>query len=77
MISAWVRCPIFRPPGSAGDHAVMLAIGARKLVPHLKPAHDRIYEHSLKLGNARAQAAYGQHSSARFAASQPAAGDPP
>jgi hypothetical protein len=55
----------------------MLAIGARKLVPHLKPAHDRIYEHSLKLENAGAQAAYGQHSSARFAASQPAAGDPP
>jgi hypothetical protein len=36
--------------------------GAQKLVPTLQAAHERIYQHSLKLDDARAQAAYGQHS---------------
>jgi DNA-binding CsgD family transcriptional regulator len=36
--------------------------GAQKLVPTLQAAHERIYQHSLKLEDARAQAAYGQHS---------------
>jgi hypothetical protein len=36
---------------------------AQKLVPTLEAAHERIYQHSLKLEDARAQAVYGQHSS--------------
>jgi hypothetical protein len=36
--------------------------GAQKLVPTLEAARDRIHQHSLKLEDARAQAAYGQHS---------------
>jgi hypothetical protein len=32
-------------------------------VPTLAAAHERIYQHSLILEDARAQAAYGQHSS--------------
>jgi hypothetical protein len=36
--------------------------GAQKLVPTLAAAHERIYQHSLPLEDARAQAAYGQHS---------------
>jgi hypothetical protein len=35
---------------------------AQKLVPTLAAAHERIYQHSLPLEDARAQAAYGQHS---------------
>ncbi len=34
----------------------------QKLVPTLAAAHERIYQHSLPLEDARAQAAYGQHS---------------
>ena len=37
-------------------------IGAQKLVPTLEAAHQRIYQHSLKLEDGRAMAAYGQHS---------------
>jgi hypothetical protein len=36
--------------------------GAQMLVPTLAAAHERIYAHSLPLEDARAQAAYGQHS---------------
>ena len=36
--------------------------GRRKLVPTLAAAHERVYQHSLPLEDARAQAAYGQHS---------------
>lgn len=36
---------------------------ARQTVPTLEAAHERIYQHSLVLENARAIAAYGQHSS--------------
>ncbi len=46
-----------------GAASVIFAVGAQKLVPDLKAAHERIYTHSLPLEDARAQAAYGQHSS--------------
>jgi LUD domain len=46
-----------------GAANVILVVGAQKLVPTLETAHERIYQHSLKLEDARAQAAYGQHSS--------------
>jgi hypothetical protein len=45
-----------------GAANVLFVIGAQKLVPDLQAAHQRIYQHSLKLEDARAQAAYGQHS---------------
>jgi hypothetical protein len=45
-----------------GAANVIFAVGAHKLVPTLEAAHQRIYQHSLKLEDARAQAAYGQHS---------------
>jgi LUD domain len=45
-----------------GAANVIFAVGAQKLVPTLEAAHQRIYQHSLKLEDARAQAAYGQHS---------------
>jgi acyl-CoA hydrolase len=46
-----------------GAANVIFVVGAQKLVPTLADAHERIYQHSLKLEDARAQAAYGQHSS--------------
>jgi hypothetical protein len=46
-----------------GAANVIFVIGAQKLVPTLEAAHERIYEHSLKLEDARAIAAYGQNSS--------------
>jgi acyl-CoA hydrolase len=46
-----------------GAANVIFVIGAQKLVPTLEEAHQRIYQRSLKLEDARAQAAYGQHSS--------------
>ena len=45
-----------------GAASVIFVAGAHKLVPALEAAHQRIYQHSLKLEDARAQAAYGQHS---------------
>jgi acyl-CoA hydrolase len=45
-----------------GAAKVILVVGAQKLVPTLEAAHQRIYQHSLPLEDARAQAAYGQHS---------------
>jgi acyl-CoA hydrolase len=45
-----------------GAANVILVVGTQKLVPSLEAAHERIYQHSLKLEDARAQAAYGQHS---------------
>jgi acyl-CoA hydrolase len=45
-----------------GAANVIFVVGAHKLVPTLEAAHQRIYTHSLKLEDARAQAAYGQHS---------------
>ena len=46
-----------------GAANVIFVVGAQKLVPTLEAAHERIYQHSLKLEDARAYAAYGQHSS--------------
>jgi acyl-CoA hydrolase len=46
-----------------GAASVIFVVGAQKLVPTLEAAHERIYQHSLKLEDARAYAAYGQHSS--------------
>jgi len=45
-----------------GAANVILIIGAQKIVATLEAARERIYQHSLKLEDARAQAAYGQHS---------------
>jgi len=45
-----------------GAANVIFIAGTQKLVPSLEAAHQRIYQHSLKLEDARAQAAYGQHS---------------
>jgi acyl-CoA hydrolase len=45
-----------------GAANVIFVVGAQKLVLTLQDAHERIYQHSLKLEDARAQAAYGQHS---------------
>jgi acyl-CoA hydrolase len=45
-----------------GAVSVIFVVGAQKLVPTLEAAHERIYQHSLKLEDARAVAVYGQHS---------------
>jgi acyl-CoA hydrolase len=45
-----------------GAANVIFVVGAQKLVPTLEAARERIYRHSLLLEDARAQAAYGQHS---------------
>ena len=45
-----------------GAANVIFVVGAHKLVPTLAAAHERVYQHSLPLEDARAQAAYGQHS---------------
>jgi hypothetical protein len=45
-----------------GAAKVIFVIGAQKLVPTVEAARERIYEHSLKLEDARAYAAYGQNS---------------
>ena len=47
-----------------GAANVIFVVGAQKLVPTLAAAHERIYQHSLPLEDASAQAAYGQHSQA-------------
>ena len=44
-----------------GAANVIFVVGAQKLVPDLEAAHERIVEHSLKLEDARAYAAYGQN----------------
>ena len=46
-----------------GAASVIFVVGAQKLVPTVEAAHERVYQHSLKLEDARAYAAYGQHSS--------------
>ena len=46
-----------------GAANVIFVVGAQKLVSTLAAAHERIYQHSLVLEDARAIAAYGQHSS--------------
>ena len=45
-----------------GAANVIFVVGVQKLVPNLEAAHQRIYQHSLPLEDARAQATYGQHS---------------
>ena len=50
------------PSYAWGAATVILVVGAQKLVPDLDAARERIYEHSLKLEDARALEAYGQHS---------------
>ena len=45
-----------------GAANVIFVVGAQKLVPDVDAAQERIYQHSLKLEDARAQATYGQHS---------------
>ena len=45
-----------------GASNVIFVAGTQKLVPTLEAARDRIYTHSLVLEDARAVAAYGQHS---------------
>jgi acyl-CoA hydrolase len=45
-----------------GAAKVIFVVGAQKLVPDLDAAHQRIYEYSLKLEDARAFAAYGTNS---------------
>jgi hypothetical protein len=47
---------------SWGAANVIFVVGAHQLVPTLEAAHQRIYQHSLVLEDARAIAAYGQHS---------------
>ena len=46
-----------------GAAHVIFVVGAQKLVPDADTARTRIFEHSLKLEDARAYAAYGQNSS--------------
>lgn len=45
-----------------GAANVIFVVGAQKLVPTPEAARERIFEHSLKLEDARAYAAYGQNS---------------
>ena len=45
-----------------GAANVIFVVGAQKLVPTAETARQRILEHSLKLEDARAYAAYGQNS---------------
>src|SRR5690349_4388125 len=45
-----------------GAANVIFVVGAQKLVPTPEAARERIYQHSLVLEDARAVAAYGQHS---------------
>jgi hypothetical protein len=46
-----------------GAANVIFVVGAQKLVPTLEAARGRIFNHSLKLEDARAIAVYGQNSS--------------
>jgi acyl-CoA hydrolase len=45
-----------------GAANVIFVVGTQKIVPTLAAARERVYQHSLVLEDARAQAAYGQHS---------------
>jgi YkgG family uncharacterized protein len=48
-----------------GAAHVIFVVGAQKIVPTLQAAHERIYEHSFPLEDARAMAVYGQGSVVR------------
>jgi acyl-CoA hydrolase len=50
------------PSYAWGAATVIFVVGAQKLVSDLDAARERIYEHSLRLEDARALEAYGQHS---------------
>ena len=45
-----------------GATNVIFVVGAQKLVPDLDAARERIYQHCLKLEDARALQAYGKNS---------------
>src|SRR5260370_5334168 len=45
-----------------GAASVIFVIGAQKLVPTLEAAHQRVYQHSLPVEDARPPAPSGQHS---------------
>jgi hypothetical protein len=45
-----------------GAANVIFVVGAQKLVPDLDTARERIFQHSLKLEDARALAAHGMNS---------------
>jgi len=45
-----------------GAANVIFVVGAQKLVPDLAAAHERVYQHSLELEDARALEAYGTNS---------------
>jgi YkgG family uncharacterized protein len=45
-----------------GAANVIFVVGWQKLVPSLEAARERVFEHSLKLEDARAMAVYGQNS---------------
>jgi hypothetical protein len=45
-----------------GAANVIFVVGAQKIVPSLEAARERIFQHSLKLEDARALATYGQNS---------------
>ncbi len=45
-----------------GAAKVIFVVGTQKLVPNVEIGRERIFEHSLKLEDARAYAAYGQNS---------------
>ena len=47
---------------ASGAANVIFVAGTQKLVPSLEAAHQRICQYTLELEDARAQAAYGQHS---------------
>jgi hypothetical protein len=47
---------------ASGAANVIFVVGGQKLVPTLEEAHERIFQHSLPLEDARAFAAYGQNS---------------
>ena len=49
-------------PYAWGAANVIFVVGAQKLVPDLDAAHERIYQHSFKLEDARALDAYGKNS---------------
>jgi len=46
-----------------GASNVIWVVGSQKIVPNLSDAFDRIETHTFKLEDARAQEAYGAHSS--------------
>lgn len=56
-----IECAIDAVLNPLGPRAAGLT-QAQELVPDLAAARERLYQHTLKLEDARAQAAYGQHS---------------